>query len=248
MNDKKIKVEIKKNSIYISVAIMLFILTVMITAQIKVISQTDDVQKLKRETELLSDITALKNEYNELKKAYEEKVKVVEEYQNTSSGNSQLISNMKDEIETLSALAGTKDVVGEGIVMNLDDSDKKGANAVDNSMFIVHDADLLTIVNELRAAGAEAISINGQRILSTSAIRCVGPVIQINSQKIAPPYIIKAIGNAQYLESALNIKGGISDQLRNNDMKLQIKREKNVLVEKYEGTIKNKYAKVAEEK
>ncbi len=248
MNDKKIKVEIKKNSIYISIAIILFILTVMITAQIKVISKTDDIQKLKRETELLSDLTTLKTEYNELKKAYDEKVKVVEEYQNTSSGNSQLISNMKDEIDTLASLAGTKDVVGEGIIMNLDDSDKKGGNVVENSMFIVHDADLLTIVNELRAAGAEAISINGQRILSTTSIRCVGPVIQINSQKIAPPYTIKAIGNAQYLESALNIKGGISDQLRNNDFKIQIKREKNVIVEKYEGTIKNKYAKVAQGK
>ena len=239
---------VKKNSIYITIALMLFLLSVMVTAQVKMISQTDSVQKLKRETELLSDITALKKDYEELKKAYDEKNKVVEEYKNASSGNSQLISSMKDEIEALSIIAGTKDVQGEGIVINLDDSNKKATNSVDDSLFIVHDADLQMIINELKAAGAEAISINEERIVTTSAIRCVGPVIQVNSQKIAPPFIIKAIGNAQYLESALNLKGGISDQLKQNDLKFQIKREKNIIIEKHRYPIVNKYAKQLEDK
>lgn len=237
---------IKKNSIYITIAVMLFLLSVMVTAQVKMISQTDTVQKLKRENELLSDITALKKDYEELERAYEEKSKIVDEYKNASSGNSQLISSMKDEIETLSIIAGTKDVQGEGIVINLDDSKIKPTNSINDSLFIVHDADLQMIVNELKAAGAEAININGERIITTSAIRCVGPVIQVNSQKIAPPFIIKAIGNAQYLESALNLKGGISDQLKENDLNFQIKREKNVVIEKYKYPITNKYAKELE--
>ncbi len=248
MNIKNKKENIKKNSIYVTIAMMLFLLTVMITAQAKTISKTDSVQKRKRETELLSEITELKSEYKKLQESYEAKEKIVEEYKNTSSGNSQLISSMKDEIEMLSTIAGTKDVHGEGIVINLDDSNKKPSNTVADSLYIVHDADLQMIINELKAAGAEAISINDERIITNSAIRCVGPVIQVNSQKIAPPFIIKAIGNAQYLESALNLKGGISDQLKDNDLKFQIKREKNVVINKYGSTIKNKYAKLVEEK
>lgn len=248
MSNNVKKENVKKNSIYITIAVMLFLLSVMVTAQVKMISQTDTVQKLKRENELLSDITALKKDYEELKNAYDEKNKIVEEYKNASSGNSELISSMKDEIEYLSVIAGTKDVHGEGISIVLDDSKIKPSNSFDDSLFIVHDADLQMIVNELKAAGAEAISINGERIISTSAIRCVGPVIQVNSQKIAPPFNIKAIGNAQYLESALNLKGGISDQLKQNDLKFEIKREKNIVIDKYKYPITNKYAKQVEVK
>ena len=122
---------------------------------------------------------------------------------------------------------------GEGIIVTLADGQKSDS--------LVHDSDVLTVVNELKAAGAEAICINNQRIISTSAIRCVGPVIQVNYQKVAAPFEIKAIGNAQYLESALTIKNGISDVMRNLGVGINITRHDKVDIPKYEGSLNFKY-------
>ena len=79
----------------------------------------------------------------------------------------------------------------------------------DALQIIVHDTDILEIVNVLRNAGAEAISINDQRIIATTPISCIGTVIKINDEKIGGPYVIRAIGNSDYLKTALDIPGGI---------------------------------------
>ena len=71
-------------------------------------------------------------------------------------------------------------------------------------MYIIHDDDLLRVINELRAAGAEAIAINGERIVAMSEIRCAGPTLSVNNNRSAPPYEIKAIGNPNNLEVRSN--------------------------------------------
>ena len=170
---------------------------------------------------------------------------IVEEYKTSSGANDTLISSMKQEIEELSAISGTKDLVGEGVTVTLDDGILTDGSLRTDAL--VHDSDVLTVVNELKAAGAEAISVNGQRIISTSAIRCVGPVIQVNYQKVAAPFVIKAIGNAQYLESAMNIKNGVADTLKDLGVVVNVTREKSLLIEKFSGSISLKNAAVANE-
>ena len=145
---------------------------------------------------------------------------------------------MKNQINTLSLLAGTTDVQGEGIIITLYDGNNSGS--------LVHDSDVLTVVNELRVAGAEAISVNDQRIITTSAIRCVGSVIQVNYQKVAAPFEIKAIGNAQYLESALTIKNGVVDVLNGYGLKVTLTRESDIKIPKYDGVLSFNFAKQGE--
>jgi uncharacterized protein YlxW (UPF0749 family) len=151
---------------------------------------------------------------------------------------------MNDTIENLSIRAGSTDLIGEGVIITLTDGDKA---TLTNSNPLVHDSDILTVVNELQAAGAEAISVNNQRIISTSSIRCVGPVIQVNYQKVASPFKIKAIGNSQYLESAMNIKNGIVDTLKEYGINITVERVNEVKILKYDGTFNTKYAKKVEE-
>ena len=205
--NNKIKAFIQKNSIpaYTSIGIAAFFLAVMITAQVTTMSKSEEILKGKREGELADSLVSLQRDYDELKAKYDESQEIVEEYQTNSATNDSLIASMKNQINTLSLLAGTTDVQGEGIIITLYDGNNSGS--------LVHDSDVLTVVNELRVAGAEAISVNDQRIITTSAIRCVGSVIQVNYQKVAAPFEIKAIGNAQYLESALTIKNGVVDVL-----------------------------------
>ncbi len=228
----------KKNSLitYIIIGIALFFLSVLLVAQMKTVSDSEAVLQGKRESELADELVTLQRNYDNLKAEYEQSQKVVEEYKSSSSTNNTLINSMKDEIENLSTVAGTTDLKGQGIVITLTDA-AQNPNTVDTDS-LVHDSDVLTVVNELKAAGAEAISVNGQRIISTSAIRCVGPVIQVNYQKVSTPIVINAIGNAQWLESAMNIKNGVVDTLRQTTgIGVTVERKDEVKIPKYDGTL-----------
>lgn len=230
---------------YTIIGITIYILISLLTAQMKTISRSEEVSQGKREKQLVEELTTLKEQYDDLKKEYEDKKSVLENYQNNAANNDTLISAMKEEITSLSLAAGVKDVYGEGIIITLNDgTSSTGVEDVED--LIVHDSDILTVVNELKAAGAEAISVNGNRIIANSSIRCVGPVIQVNYQKVAAPFIIKAIGNAQYLESAMNIKSGIADILKNYGVQVDIKRDSNIKILAYDGTISFKNAKISE--
>ena len=237
----------KKYSIvsYSVIGIAMFFLSMMLTAQMKSMSDTEELLEGKRETQLADELVTLQRKYDDLKQQYEENNKIVKEYQNNSATNSTLISSMKLQIDNLSAIAGVTDLKGEGIVIVLNDG-SKSTDADLRADSLVHDSDLLTVVNELKAAGAEAISINGQRIISTSAIRCVGPVIQVNYQKVAAPFEVKAIGNAQYLESAMTIKNGVVDLLKEYGVNVVVSRQNEVHIPKFDGTQIMKNATVDE--
>lgn len=235
---KKMKSFFEKNSIptYLVIGIALFFLSMMLAAQMKTISNTEEVLAGKREAQLADDLVSLQKKYNDLKTEYEKSQEIVNEYQTNASTNDSLISSMNTELRDLSLLAGTTDIKGEGIIITLTDGIKTNTNLEINADALVHDSDVLTVVNELKAAGAEAISVNGQRIIATSAIRCVGPVIQVNYQKVAAPFEIKAIGNAQYLESAMNIKNGIVDTLKKLGIGISLSRQSDIKIPKYEGS------------
>ena len=130
--------------------------------------------------------------------------------------------------ERLQLLAGTTDVEGAGIEIVLDDSNiPKKANENPN-LYIIHDEDLLRVLNELRAAGAEAISINDQRIVAVSEVRCAGPTVSVNNVRSAPPYVIKAIGAPKTLTSALRLRGGVVETFEFWGIQVKIKSEDKV--------------------
>ena len=130
--------------------------------------------------------------------------------------------------ERLQLLAGTTDVEGAGIEIVLDDSNiPKKANENPN-LYIIHDEDLLRVLNELRAAGAEAISINDQRIVAMSEVRCAGPTVSVNNVRSAPPYVIKAIGAPKTLTSALRLRGGVVETFEFWGIQVKIKSEDKV--------------------
>jgi uncharacterized protein YlxW (UPF0749 family) len=129
------------------------------------------------------------------------------------------LAKLNTQMNELQTLAGLSKVSGPGIVMIVDDNPEAakeaGGNASSFLPGIVHDFDLLQIVNELRGAKAEAISVKGHRITAYTPIRCVGPNIQINFEPVTPPFRIEAIGDPDTLAASLNLPGGIVDNLRN---------------------------------
>ncbi len=120
-------------------------------------------------------------------------------------------------IKEMEMIAGLTPVSGAGIRVVLSDNVEIASAASGSNPFLpgmVHDFDLLQIVNELRAANAEAMAIRNTRITGYTPIRCVGPAIQINWDGAASPFVIEAIGDPNTLENALNMPGGILSILR----------------------------------
>ncbi|MBF1715599.1 MAG: DUF881 domain-containing protein, partial [Selenomonas sp.] len=100
---------------------------------------------------------------------------------------------------------------GEGVIVRMDDSTKPAKAGENPNLYVIHDDDLLRVVNELRAAGAEAIAINGQRLTGTSEIRCAGPTLSVNNVRSSAPFEIRAIGDKKSLENALRMRGGVAE-------------------------------------
>jgi uncharacterized protein YlxW (UPF0749 family) len=121
-------------------------------------------------------------------------------------------------------------LVGKGVIVTIDDSNSGAMGGDNKNLYIVHDEDLLRVVNELRAAGAEAISINGQRLTANSEIRCTGPTVVINETRLAAPFIISAIGNPQTMESSLKIRGGVLENFKFWGIKAEVKIDDNVKI------------------
>lgn len=126
-------------------------------------------------------------------------------------------------------------------------------NDADSSTFIgssakavIHDADLMEIVNALKEAGAEAISINNQRIVNSTSIICSGNVTQINGEKIGVPFEIKAIGLIEKLNGALTMPNGYLDLMKRDGVQVKVEKSNEIVIPKYEGVYNFQYAENVE--
>jgi uncharacterized protein YlxW (UPF0749 family) len=97
-------------------------------------------------------------------------------------------------VRTVQIQAGTTPMVGPGLEVQLSDSDREARDPVDQGALAVHDVDLQLVINALWAAGAEAVAVNGQRLVATSPIRAAGETVTVNFRPLAPPYKVSAIG------------------------------------------------------
>ena len=137
---------------------------------------------------------------------------------------------------------------GEGVVVRMDDSTKPVKAGENPNLYVIHDDDLLRVVNELRAAGAEAIAINGQRLTGTSEIRCAGPTLSVNNVRSSAPFEIRAIGDKKSLENALRMRGGVAETLGVWGIQLDIKASNDVYIPPYRGSIRQSYARETAER
>ena len=148
--------------------------------------------------------------------------------------------------DELKFLACKVAVEGEGVIITMNDSTDTAKNGENQNLYVIHDDDILRVINELRAAGAEAISINGQRLTATSEIRCAGPTLSVNNIRSAAPFEISAIGDKKNLANAVKMRGGVAETLSVWGIALDIKISDKILIPAYNGTTKNLYAKIAD--
>ncbi len=233
-----------KNKIIIStiVGIICIILVCVMFMQFKIIEETDITGiEAAREEELQAMLSDWKTKYEEIEEKLLETEQKIAEYKEKIDSNEQASELLDEELEQTNLLLGKTDVVGEGIIVTLQDNEEKSITA----------SDLRTLINELKLAGAEAISINGSRILNMTAIVDVQPYILVNEERIISPYVVKVIGNQTYLSSALTLKNsGFIDNYTKLGKTVEMKQEKNINITAYNSS-KNqfqlRYAKEVEE-
>ena len=221
------KKNIKKGKITMTITMVIacFVLALVMSMQFKIASETDitSIENM-REAELRTELANWKSKYEEVEKKYEETSSKIDEYKQNKESNEDTEKLVDDELQQVNMQLGKVDVQGEGIEVTLRETDNEEISRITAD-------DLILIVNALKVSGAEAISINDERIINMSDMVDINQsFIKINGQRIVAPYIIKAIGNQSYLESSLISNGGPVDEMKNK-----------VIVPKYNKEIKIKY-------
>jgi len=182
-----------------------------------------------RSNEQAEEISELRSKFQALQEGASEKDKV--------------LKALNEELETGRIAMGLSDVKGAGIVMTLEDSTLRTEAGMNAEPFLVHDYDLWPVVNELRSAGAEAVSINDKRVIGATAIRCVGAVLQVNGVPVTSPFEIKAIGDPKTLAGALTIPNGVIDRFKASQFPAKVERKNEVIIKAIGIAPKFTYAK-----
>jgi len=204
--------KLKNKEFIITLTIICFILGLMMAMQVKTVRANSETAS-NRTNEMQAQYAELKRNYDAKILEIEEKEKMLEEYRKAET-DEETIEVLKGELNKALQDAGLTNVRGSGLTVTMEDSIKTIEGVYDLNTYLVHDEDILKVVNELRSAGAEAISVNEQRIISTSEIRCAGTTIFINGERVGAPFVIKAIGDPALLESAMLMRGGYVDGLK----------------------------------
>ncbi|MGE5391988.1 MAG: DUF881 domain-containing protein [Deltaproteobacteria bacterium] len=228
----------KAREAQISIAVVCLILGIMMMVQFK--TNMSDPNSMS--TEQISGLTVqMQNLQDQRDKLAAEVLSLRSKM--TKPGRGGDTNALRDELGRVNLAAGLVPVKGPGVIVSLDDSLDPLQN--DPGDYLIHDNDVLSVVNELKAAGAEAISVNGQRIVAMSEIRCAGPTILVNMTKVAPPFEIKAIGDPEILQSSMRIKGGYLEYMQIRGIRADVQKAEILEIPAYQGTINLKFARKA---
>ena len=231
-----------KKIISIVLGIMCLALTTGICIQIKTVQNTGTtVSKNYTENNLRAEVLRYKERYDNMIKEIENLDNELNTKIDEVTKNNSELEDIQNQIKEGNKIIGLTEVTGPGVTITLTDSNIDPSTVFDPSLLLLHDIDILSIVNELRNTGAEAIAINDQRVLTTTSIKCGGAIININSERVGTPFVIKAIGLPENLAN-LDRPGGYLDKLREEyQIGATLKKSDNITIPKYSGVINYKY-------
>lgn len=224
-----------------AVTLVSLILGLMLAAQFKNVQKVGGNVSRQRSEELTEYIKKLEFDNESLTDRIDEYEGIISSYENTSQDETLI-----NELAKSKSQAGLLSMEGPGVVVTVDNL-YFGGDSEHQMVQNVHYDDLLRLINELNAAGAEAIAINDERLISTTEIRNAGDYIVINTNRHSVPFEIKAIGNPDNLDAALKLLGGVVDNL-GQILKIEIKTESKISIPKYEGGINYRFAEPLMEK
>ena len=237
----------KLDTKHIIIFVICFLLSFVVTVQVRTVNVNNaDILRLKKENELRDEINQWKDAYNNLASKNTELNKKIEEYRNASLESSDDGELIKKELNEANIIAGLTPVKGKGVRIEIDvekvlEEIALNAGKYDSNVSLIQDTDIMSIINELVMYGAEAVSVNGQRITNLTSIKSVGPQIRINGVNTSAPFIIEEIGDPDTLATSIALKDGKIDELRNLKIDITITEEE-LELHGYEGIVNLKYS------
>ena len=180
-----------------------FILGILIAIYIKTLNPQKVYITLEEKKNLEQKIEIENKQIEKLRNIKLEYEKDLEAYEQKSLNEKSVKELMEYELSYLKDVTGESKVIGDGIIITIKDSENDLKENQNPNELIVHDIDILRIVNDLKKAGAIAISINGERLLTLSKIQCSGSTIKVTDTTYGQPFIIKAIGDLNTLKASV---------------------------------------------
>lgn len=184
--------------------------------------------------ELYKDISKIKNDYY---KTFNK----LEKYIASAEDEYTILKEFQKELDNNKMALGLFPVEGEGIKITLNDADAFSFYEYDVMYKVVHDYDIIQIINDLRNAGAEAISVNGVRVITNTYSYCGGSNIDLGGVKIVAPFYINAVGNKKVLKNYLILNDTHYKELIGRGIRTDIQVVDNVKIPAYTGKLNPKY-------
>lgn len=232
----------KKTEILI-LTLMCFALSIAIAVQIKTVNNNGSTLGASQsESNLKAQVLKMKEKYEDEYEWLEELTEELETVRQNVASHNDGLRELEDKIKEDNLLLGNTDVKGQGVTITLNDG-KSDVNLFNPDNLLVHAENVLLVVNELRNAGAEAISINGERVVNKTAISCDGNVIVVNGEKIGTPIVVSAIGSNARLATLDRSGGTLEVKFRILGKTAEFKKLNNIEIPKYSGVYSFKYAK-----
>ncbi len=214
-----------------SIALVCFILGIMLAVQFRTTQDIRSSVQYQRSEDLTQRLMQVEKERNTLENQ-------VRDLRQAAGGDI-----AASELESIKMGAGLIPLQGTGVIVTMDDTKPTAPSSSKNpNLYLIKDEDILKILNELRAAGAEAIAINNQRLIASSEVRTAGPFISINNMNFAAPFEIKAIGDPVTLENVLKIRGGVIETLQFWNIQVAVKQQDMVQIPAFKGAFRFQYA------
>lgn len=156
-----------------------------------------------------------------------EKQQEIRDFEQSFASSEESVEELVKEAEKLRLLIGDIPSQGKGVAVSLQDGAYNPSQENPND-YIVHESHVFKVINELKISGAEAISINGQRLHANSFIRCTGPVITVDGKTFPAPFTIEAVGDPSVLLASVNLGGGIVDQLTSDNIVVTVEEKEKI--------------------
>lgn len=244
MREKQLENTKAKIALIVTCALLGFLL--MLQFRSVLVNEAETASQPARTEQLLERLVEMEEKNAELNAQLAQSKNDLEAMKSSATESGGIAKSLAEQLARAEILSGAAAVQGPGITVTLSDSQGVNGGAINENAFVVHDSDLLSVINELRSAGAEALSLNGERILATSEIRCAGNTVSVNNTRYSAPFVIRAIGDPDGMEQALMMRSGIVDELERFLIEITIEKHENLVIEGIRNDVVFRYATVAE--
>jgi uncharacterized protein YlxW (UPF0749 family) len=238
--------KINETNIFVFLAAIMFGLLISLNINFSGISE-DVVLNARQYQEAYNLRNRLYREISDLKEQQNEKLDRLNKYKNSDSVAAKILQDISDELVMNSIILGTAEAVGEGISITLNDASRDFDGFIDDPFVrwfrIVHNTDVLYVLNSLKNAGAESMSINGQRIVSTSEVYCSGSFLSVNGVKLAAPFYIYVIGNKNSMTNYMRGEDGFLNILETRGIYVKLEKSNNIKLPAYVGGMRFNHMK-----